>query len=306
MLSERQSQQGARVASTTTERSRSHRSRHHRRDKKVTPLRKDIQGIRAVAVLNESYAKSYVSALHSRLGQIMTDAVHDGIIPRSPISRRTAPGKGKQIPYVATTEQVWTLHEALPKHARGIVLLGAFAGLRRNEIIGLRVEDVDFMRGVITPAVQYKGVPLKIEESKNPIPIPQVLSLELGRNPREFGSKLIVTNAIGRQMSPNMANYLFSTGCGKVEGLPAGFRIQDLRHYFASLLIASGLDVKTVQARLRHASAKTTLDTYSHLWPDRDETSRAAIEAVFAGRAKDTASPVGDLPLQVSRATTSL
>jgi len=44
-----------------------------------------------------------------------------------------------------------------------------------------------------------------------------------------------------------------------------------LRHCFASLLIASGADVKIVQARLRHASAKTTLDTYGHLWPDGDQ-----------------------------------
>ncbi|XGU20535.1 hypothetical protein ACETU7_07615 [Rhodococcus sp. 3Y1] len=41
-----------------------------------------------------------------------------------------------------------------------------------------------------------------------------------------------------------------------------------MRHYLASLLIASGADIKTVQARLRHASAKTTLDTYGHMWPD--------------------------------------
>ena len=47
----------------------------------------------------------------------------------------------------------------------------------------------------------------------------------------------------------------------KVSGLPAGFRYHDLQHYFASLLIASGADVKTVQARPQHASAKTTLDT---------------------------------------------
>ena len=67
----------------------------------------------------------------------------------------------------------------------------------------------------------------------------------------------------------------------KVEGLPAGFRYHDLRHYFASLLIASGADPKTVQARLRHASAKTTLDTYGHIWPDRDESTRAAVDAVI-------------------------
>jgi integrase len=70
-----------------------------------------------------------------------------------------------------------------------------------------------------------------------------------------------------------------------VPGLPAAFRFHDLRHYLASLLIASGADVKVVQARLRHASARTTLDTYGHLWPDSDDSTRAAIEAVMAARA---------------------
>ena len=78
----------------------------------------------------------------------------------------------------------------------------------------------------------------------------------------------------------------------EIEGLPAGFRFHDLRHYFASLLIASGLDVKTVQARVRHASAKTTLDTYGHLWPDRDESSRAAVAAVYAARSDSPAYPL--------------
>ena len=70
----------------------------------------------------------------------------------------------------------------------------------------------------------------------------------------------------------------------RVPGLPEGFRFQDLRHYFASLLIASGADVKIVQARVRHASAKTTLDTYGHLWPDTDESSRSAVERVMSQR----------------------
>ncbi|WP_083975481.1 tyrosine-type recombinase/integrase [Herbidospora daliensis] len=72
----------------------------------------------------------------------------------------------------------------------------------------------------------------------------------------------------------------------KVQDLPTGFRFHDLRHYLALLLIASGADVKVVQARLRHASAKTTLDTYGHLWPDSDESTRAAIDAVFTARAE--------------------
>ena len=69
----------------------------------------------------------------------------------------------------------------------------------------------------------------------------------------------------------------------QVPGLPEGFRFHD-RHYYASLLISSGLDVKVVQARLRHAPAKTTLDTYGHLWPDSEETTRAVISGVITAR----------------------
>ena len=54
-----------------------------------------------------------------------------------------------------------------------------------------------------------------------------------------------------------------------------------LRHYYASLLIRFGESVKTVQARLGHASAAETLDTYSHLWPDSDDRTRDAIDSVL-------------------------
>jgi len=42
--------------------------------------------------------------------------------------------------------------------------------------------------------------------------------------------------------------------------------------------------VKVLQTRMRHGSAKTTLDTYGHLWPDSDDTTRAAISNVMAAR----------------------
>jgi hypothetical protein len=44
--------------------------------------------------------------------------------------------------------------------------------------------------------------------------------------------------------------------------------------------------VKTVQARLRHASANTTLGCCGHLRPDRDESTRATVEAAFTARAE--------------------
>lgn len=53
----------------------------------------------------EDAAPSYVYALHNRLAPIMSDAVHDGVLQRSPCSRRTSPGAAKQSAYVAITEQ---------------------------------------------------------------------------------------------------------------------------------------------------------------------------------------------------------
>ena len=91
-------------------------------------------------------------------------------------------------------------------------------------------------------------------------------------------------NAATEPVNPPWLERAVRTARAKVPGLPTGFRYHDLRHYLASLLIADGADVKTVQARMRHASAKTTLDTYGHLWPDRDESTRATIEAVFVTR----------------------
>lgn len=235
----------------------------------------------------EGLADSYVYALHSRLSQIYSDAVHDGLVAKSPCSRRTSPKAGKQRPYVCTTQQMWALHDAMPEHLRAAVLLGAFGGLRLSEACGLRVADVDFMRGILAPAVQYPAEPLKTETSKTAVPIPQSLTLELSAHvastPRR--GQWFLSNMWGEQLAPWTLERAVRAARGKVPGLPPTFRFHDLRHYLASMLIASGADVKVVQARLRHASAKTTLDTYAHLWPDADESTRAAIDVVMAARA---------------------
>ena len=234
---------------------------------------------------NGGAADSYVYALHSRLAQIMSDAVHDGIIPRSPCSRRTSPGTGEQRPYLATTEQVWKLHEVTAERYRPAILLGAFAGLRVAETCGLRVADVDFMRGIVTPAVQYPEAPLKTEASSAAIPVPTALAEELSAHVARWRAVTILTNEQGGQLAPWGLERAFRAAKAKVPELPAEFRYHDLRHYYASLLIASGADVKVVQARLRHRSAKTTLDVYGHLFPDSDDRTRTAVDAALARRA---------------------
>jgi integrase len=233
----------------------------------------------------ESMEASYIYALHSRLSQILSDAVHDGVLGRNPCSRRTSPPMGKAKVYVATTEQVWAVHDAVPDHLRVAVLLGAFAGLRVAEVAALRVTDVDFIRGVVHPKQQWPAKPLKTPGSDQPIPIPQDLALLLSASVKAYRSDMMVTNGPGTdRCGPWIIERAIRDARDKIYGLPEGFSFHDLRHYLASLLIASGADIKTVQARMRHASARTTLDTYGHLWPDADESTRTAIGAVIAVR----------------------
>lgn len=237
----------------------------------------------------EGLSDSYVYATYRRLAQVMGDAVHDGLIPRSPCSRKTSPGAGSQRPYVATTAQVWALHDVMPKHLQPAIPLGAFVGLRTSEAVALRVADIDFMRGIVSPVVQYPAEELKSETSRTPVPIPQELALELAAAVQRWEGETVVTDEIGRRSSPWAIQRAVRRALAQVEGLPAEFRFHDLRHYFASLLIASGADVKVVQRRLRHANAMTTLNTYGHMWPDADESARAAVGEVLAARADSVA-----------------
>ncbi|MET4432388.1 tyrosine-type recombinase/integrase [Mycolicibacterium sp. 624] len=238
-----------------------------------------------VAGLKGEFQPSYVYALHSRLSQICGDAVLDGVMARNPCSRRTAPPMGKQKPYVATTAQVWALHDAMPDHLRVAVLLGAFVGLRVAEASALGVSDVDFIRGVVHPTRQWPDKPLKTDGSSQPIPIPNDLALLLSSSVQRYPSPMMVTRgAAGTTAPPWVIEREIRAARATIDGLPDEFSFHDLRHYLASMLIASGADIKTVQARMRHGSARTTLDTYGHLWPDADESTRLAIGAVIAER----------------------
>jgi integrase len=231
--------------------------------------------------LSDKYAVSTTYALHRRLHQVLSDAVHDGLIPRNPVSRRTSPPAPVQRAYVATTDQVWALYDALPHGYKNMLLLGAFAGLRVGEMSALEVDDIDWVHGVVTPSRQHDDDVLKSEESGKAIPIPMELVDMLKA---DSGDVMVVPGVFGRGVSAYQLNRVWIEARAKVPGLPAGFRTHDCRHYFASMLIAAGLDVKVVQARMRHASAMVTLNTYGHLWPDSDDTSRAAVAVVLNAR----------------------
>ncbi len=62
-----------------------------------------------------------------------------------------------------------------------------------------------------------------------------------------------------------------------------GLRFHDLRHSHATILIASGVDVKTVQTRLGHSSAQVTMSIYAHAIPQSDSMAAAALDSELFG-----------------------
>jgi integrase len=68
-------------------------------------------------------------------------------------------------------------------------------------------------------------------------------------------------------------------------------RVHDLRHSHAAMLIAQGVHPKVLQERLGHASIRTTLDVYGHLWKGLDEAAAVTVDAVMAPR---SAGPLRD------------
>lgn len=107
-----------------------------------------------------------------------------------------------------------------------------FTGLRPREAKGLKVKDLDPMRGRLSIRRDVDN---------------------LG-NPDETGH--VWTSTKWRRQWATICTHAHISGLTTYE----------LRHTAASLAIAAGADVKTVQLMLGHASAATTLDTYAHLW----------------------------------------
>ena len=86
----------------------------------------------------------------------------------------------------------------------------------------------------------------------------------------------IFTGARGGLLGPKPFRVIFTRAVLAAD-VPARTTPHDLRHTFASTLLHAGCSVKELQERLGHASAKVTLDTYSHLMPESDDRTREAI-----------------------------
>ena len=179
----------------------------------------------------------------------------------------------------------------MPDRYRALITLAAGAGLRQGEAFGLTVDRVDFLRRQLTVDRQLVTMPdrspylapPKTQASVRVVPLPRVVVDALAAHLAAWpANEFVFTTELGMPIRRTAFSERVWRPAARLAGLD-GVTFHALRHFYASLLIRHGESVKTVQDRLGHASAAETLDTYSHLWPDSDGRTRAAVDSVLGG-----------------------
>jgi integrase len=230
---------------------------------------------------------------HSLLSSILRAAVRDRRIVANPCEGIKVPKAEKKRITVLTTGQVKALTEAMPAELRALITLAAGTGMRQGECLGLTADRIEFLHRTLTVDRQMlslvgapKLAPPKTPASVRTIPLPVVVRHALAAHLADYppGPDGLVFTWCGAPISRSRLGHIWRKAV-RDAGLPHGTGFHALRHYYASLLIRHGASVKVVQARLGHASASETLDTYSHLWPDSDDRTRDAIDSVLGAPA---------------------
>jgi integrase len=145
------------------------------------------------------------------------------------------------------------------------VALGAGLGLREGEAFGLTLPRVDFLRRKVHILDQAQrgqlAADLKTGASTRVIPADDWVLNEINAHIQRYGTgpdRVIVTNRLGKVAQRNAFGTCWRNAVAAA-GLPAGTRFHDLRHFYASTLIAANLNPKVIQARLGHATITETM-----------------------------------------------
>ena len=188
-----------------------------------------------------------------------------------------------------------------------VFFLALYTGMRRSELLGLRWTAVDLDAKTVSVVetlqrILGKGMMTlqpKTAKSRRLINLPAAAAALLNglkvkqKEQRQFlglewqESDYVFCLADGRPYSPDKVSLAFAEVIKKA-GLPH-IRLHDLRHTHATMMMAQGVNPKTVAERLGHSSVVITLDTYSHVLPGLQEEAALKFEEGFRKTTKQQA-----------------
>ncbi len=220
------------------------------------------------------YSQTYLKTVNNQMSAILNYAVKFYGLPKNPVPLCGSFGKKK-----ADEMQFWTKDEfrlfieQVKKPAAKLAFEMLFwTGMRSGELLALTLNDVDFAASRISitkTATQLHGEtiinPPKTPRSNRTVAVPRFLLALI----RDYTDRLM-------DYEPDEPMFYFTKHYLKREldkgAAAAGvkrIRVHDLRHSHASLLIEMGYSPLLVSERLGHENIQTTLQTYSHLYPDK-------------------------------------
>jgi tyrosine recombinase XerC len=221
-----------------------------------------------LAILKEKSLGTRTVARHlSTLRSFFKFLIREGYLKTNPILSLSSPKLEKHLPSFLTEEEVLRLIEAsLPKNEAGLrdrAILETFysSGIRISELVGLSLEDMDFIGGIIK--VKGKGKKERIV----PIGDHAISAVRGYLDKRKKQSEAVFLNKRGKRITDRgvrgiVAKYL------RAAGIRQGVSAHSLRHSFATHLLNRGADLRTVQELLGHANLATT-QIYTHLTTDK-------------------------------------
>lgn len=259
-------------------------SKRYMFDTKILPYFKDksISDITAADIrawqntlIKENFAPTYLKTINNQMSALFNYACRYYDLESNPCRKAGSIGKSKADDMDFWTkeefDQFLTAFEKKPEAYMAFKLL-FWTGMRIGEMLALNFEDVNLEERVISITknlVRVKGED-KIHPPKTPkgvreITIPPFLAEDL----REYFSRqygLMPNERIFRFTKSFMEHQIIR---GAKESGVKRIRLHDIRHSHASMLVAMGFQPLEIKERLGHEKIETTLNTYSHLYPNK-------------------------------------
>lgn len=251
----------------------------------AVPLGK-LTGRHVQDVYNLTRETTYGTQVQAVLSGALRLAVREGLVLRNVADGLTVGRSARETP---DTPPMWTAEElaAFLAGVRGhrlwpLYWTAAHTGMRLSELINLRWDDVslDMARLFVAKSKSASGRRRIALDAGTVAVLAEVLDDQTARR-AALATDWQDTGAVfdrgdGRPLSPRTIEHVMTKAVERL-GLPKGTP-HTLRHTHTSLLLANGVPPHVVQARLGHASARTTLDVYAHVLPvsERDTADRFA------------------------------
>lgn len=223
-------------------------------------------------------------------------AIKIGQLSENPCSRVTLPKANPRDIRILYIDEIPLFLDAISEcdlNEKCAYELALFLGLRRSEIIGIKESDVDIVSGMINihnTRHRTEGVDhdqdTKTPQSERTLALPDILLIDLAklmqthRESKYTSTDYLIQNGVGNPLN----GQALSSRLDRLEekkGLPH-VTLHGLRHTYASLLNASGVDMAMISKELGHSNLATTMNIYTHILKTPSQSSRNIASTVDA------------------------